>query len=324
MKRTQFIQSLLGLGAVSALPPLPRSWSKSTYDKFYIQQFFVAGFKYYAGPRIINGMKQGDLLEMRREPNNRYDRSAVALFWNEHKIGFLPAAGNDTISKLLDIAWPPLVAEITHIETKAQTWENIAAAVYLLKENSDSQPLTSQAQYLSVLETPNYYSLSRSDNKVDTFFRPGQSKTYTQNLNVPYEEPQPRTRLRTEPHPEAKRKKGPRTDWYNLLEKQSPNDHIYDIIHHNLDPHIELGKDGNFLIFDAEKLYKRFSFSRVNQLVSQNTKPLIGQFEKGRYHAITTDSIKSLLCYVKTMRNTNDNSGTEYIELIFGLKPWGK
>lgn len=85
----------------------------------YIRQvlssaIFVAGLKYYKGPRLLNNMKEGDMLEMVREPGNPYDTNAIALHWNRHKIGFEPAASNDILAKLLDADALELHAEITH------------------------------------------------------------------------------------------------------------------------------------------------------------------------------------------------------------------
>lgn len=156
MKRFQFIKGLIAATVVSALPR-----QKSTvYQKIYLLQCFVAGFRYYTGKNILSKFRIGDMLTMKREADNKYDKNAIALYWNDAKIGFIPAQENTLLSRLLDADSVKLIAEITHIEKDAQLWESIAIAVSQLKEIEHSDALkNSIPEYLTVLETPEYETL---------------------------------------------------------------------------------------------------------------------------------------------------------------------
>lgn len=62
----------------------------------------VAGFQYYAGKRVWDDLKVGDMLALVREPDNAHDPKAVRVEWHGEKLGYVPHAGNDAVARLLD------------------------------------------------------------------------------------------------------------------------------------------------------------------------------------------------------------------------------
>lgn len=108
-------------------------------------------------------MKEGDLLELVREPGNEHDDCAVALRWRGKKIGYIPASTNEMLSYLLDADALSLFAVITHLEKNAQPWENVAVAVYFVQEANDKLP--AHASYLTRIEAPHYRTLNRKEKK---------------------------------------------------------------------------------------------------------------------------------------------------------------
>lgn len=113
-------------------------------------------------------MKTGDMLELVREPDNEHDEFAVALHFNNQKIGFLPMEENEIISRLIDSGVIELMAEITHLEPQAAAWENVCVVVYILKQTY--MPLAAYAQYLTILNTPFYSTLKNNNNTVTRVF----------------------------------------------------------------------------------------------------------------------------------------------------------
>ena len=61
----------------------------------------IAGFKYWDGLEIISNLHDGTAVELRGEPTNPYDPEAVAIYYNEIKIGYIPRDKNSDISRLL-------------------------------------------------------------------------------------------------------------------------------------------------------------------------------------------------------------------------------
>lgn len=150
LSRNAFLQRLIGLTGLGSL-----SYAQvQSYRKIYLFQSFVAGFRFHKGMELLQRMSKNDPLEMRREPDNEHDRFAVALYWQQEKIGYLPAADNEMMARLLDAEALPLLAFITHINREVQPWENLAIAVCLLQ--SKDKLLAKHATYLTAQQTPSY------------------------------------------------------------------------------------------------------------------------------------------------------------------------
>ena len=155
MNRSSFLAKLI---ASVALGKLPVSLTKD-FRKIYLLQCFVAGFRHYEGMNMLHSMKEGDLLELVREPANEFDDCAIALHLRGKKIGFIPASVNEMLSYLLDAEALSLFAVITHLEKNAQPWENVAIAIYFIQEVNKELP--AHASYLTRIEAPHYRTLHR-------------------------------------------------------------------------------------------------------------------------------------------------------------------
>ena len=159
MKRTQFIKSVLTAGAFGLLP----ASASQHYQKYYLLQFFVAGFRYYKGPTYLKEMTEGDMLQLIREPQNIHDKSAIAIYWRNEKIGYVPQAENTVLSRLIDAQVLDLLAEITFLNENVEPWENLNVAIYILKKDANS---TASEKYLTELETPHYHSFKHIDGSI--------------------------------------------------------------------------------------------------------------------------------------------------------------
>ncbi len=150
MKRSDFLQRLIaiaGFGSFNLQTLIPKR-------KIYLQQFFVAGFRHYKGMEMLPYMEASDLLELRREPENEHDDCAIALYWQQEKIGYIPAELNEMLAKLLDAQALPLLGMITHLNREVKPWENVVAAVYFLQDETVKIP--SYATYLKQVAQPVY------------------------------------------------------------------------------------------------------------------------------------------------------------------------
>lgn len=64
----------------------------------------VAGTSYLDDPdALAAAIKPGDILAMKREPQNEYDELAILLFTERgEKAGYIPRAQNEVIARLMD------------------------------------------------------------------------------------------------------------------------------------------------------------------------------------------------------------------------------
>lgn len=91
------IGSLIGLGLLSgSVSSQPRR------SKLEILDSRIAGFHHHNGHKVYYQMQSGDPLSAVREPTNKYDANAIALYWQQVKIGYVPKVNNRALAKLID------------------------------------------------------------------------------------------------------------------------------------------------------------------------------------------------------------------------------
>ena len=70
-------------------------------DRHY-DNFNIAGFTYYDGVDVFGELKIGTELQFVPEPENKFDESAVALYYKDYKLGYVPKCKNCELSKFLN------------------------------------------------------------------------------------------------------------------------------------------------------------------------------------------------------------------------------
>ncbi len=95
---------------------------------YEMDRFYIAGFQYHEGPRVLDRMTEGQELTLVREPTNPHDDRAVALFWKDRKIGYVPCKRNHAIARLADQD-APLSCKVTVVDRYAKTWEAVEVSI---------------------------------------------------------------------------------------------------------------------------------------------------------------------------------------------------
>lgn len=78
-------------------------YENKSVKRVHLDNFHIAGFNYWDGCEAFEHLKIGTKLELVREEDNHFDPYAVAIYHNEHKLGFIPRGHNHDISKYLDM-----------------------------------------------------------------------------------------------------------------------------------------------------------------------------------------------------------------------------
>ncbi|MDR1605791.1 MAG: HIRAN domain-containing protein [Streptococcaceae bacterium] len=63
--------------------------------------FHIAGFTYYEGLDVIDQLILGQQVQLVAEPDNPHDPEAVAIYFQDKKLGYVPAVKNGLLSTLL-------------------------------------------------------------------------------------------------------------------------------------------------------------------------------------------------------------------------------
>ena len=67
-----------------------------------VQDSPLAGFRYAEAAAVWPQLREGDALELVREPENPHDANAVRVLWQGRKLGYVPRAENAALAWALD------------------------------------------------------------------------------------------------------------------------------------------------------------------------------------------------------------------------------
>ena len=97
MKRSEFIKNL-GLGTSGLI--LPTALLKNKPVKIYDN--FIKGMTHYEYKTVKAKLKEGTELILKRELENIYDSFAIAIYYQDLKLGYIAAYENISMANMLD------------------------------------------------------------------------------------------------------------------------------------------------------------------------------------------------------------------------------
>lgn len=133
MRRIEFLKHLLlgvaglslpGLSVAAAQKPKNHRPAPAPVKYVRLINFYIAGYQYHQGRKVEHLLKPSGMVVMRREPENHYDQNAIALYFQNTKIGYVPAVDNEILAQMLDNNIL-LEARIASVNPAYPTWERI-------------------------------------------------------------------------------------------------------------------------------------------------------------------------------------------------------
>lgn len=104
--------------------------------KVHLDNFHIAGFGYWDGCEAFEHLKVGTKLELVREADNAFDPYAVAIYYGEYKLGFVPRGHNHDIFKYLDMGLDDIYdVRITRISPEVHPEDQVEVIVNVLNQN---------------------------------------------------------------------------------------------------------------------------------------------------------------------------------------------
>lgn len=95
------LSGALGTAAAGARAAEPAPTKQRS--SLVLRETYVAGTAHYEVHRVRGGLRPGDALVLRREPENVYDRLAIEVFTAAGtKLGYVPRADNEPFARLMD------------------------------------------------------------------------------------------------------------------------------------------------------------------------------------------------------------------------------
>ncbi|MBB5326032.1 hypothetical protein HNQ34_003150 [Anoxybacillus tepidamans] len=90
------------------------------YGNEFDFDFYIAGWRYYEGERVIDQLQVGDDVKFQREPKNEQDPKAVVVLTKQgEKLGYIPAFYSEFMFRLIEEGGGVYKANIQFIHPKA-------------------------------------------------------------------------------------------------------------------------------------------------------------------------------------------------------------
>ena len=126
MKRRTFFKTLLGGLGLGAVAPAVAFASR----KVLIQESPVAGYQFYGGDWVWSSLTVGASLKLVREADNEHDADAVAVYFHDEQLGYVPRVENTAIAQMLDRG-EHLEARISKLHSTENPWDRVWFEVVL-------------------------------------------------------------------------------------------------------------------------------------------------------------------------------------------------
>jgi hypothetical protein len=132
MRRRSFLHTLLGgLGTGLGRPVYAKITPVQNRRRLLLQESPLAGFQYHRAAAIWPFLRIGEPLHLRRESYNPHDRYAVAVWFKNEHLGYIPRRENLTLAKLMDQG-ERLEATIVQLLEEPNPWRKIRIRVELV------------------------------------------------------------------------------------------------------------------------------------------------------------------------------------------------
>ena len=116
--------ALIGTEGINALG-LPKR-------EIFLLDIVVAGTSFCPiVQELVPTLLPNTVLRMVRQPHNEYDENAIAIYYEEHRIGYVPQELNLVISRLMD-AGKEFYARVVLVK-KIHEWVRISAKLFMIE-----------------------------------------------------------------------------------------------------------------------------------------------------------------------------------------------
>lgn len=99
----------------------------------HLSNFSIAGFTYYEGALAFEHLKIGTKLRLELDEANKYDPRAVAIYFENKKLGFIPRSENRIFYKLLKVGFENFEARVQRIAPQEHPEEQLRVVVHLVE-----------------------------------------------------------------------------------------------------------------------------------------------------------------------------------------------
>lgn len=98
----------------------------------HLIDFHIAGMRFWDGATILSDLKPGCQLMLKAEPANPHDSYAVAIYYQNVKIGYVPSDMNTLPAQFLNFGHGDVFeCRVLKVDPTAEPWEQIRVGIYV-------------------------------------------------------------------------------------------------------------------------------------------------------------------------------------------------
>lgn len=105
----------------------------------HFSHFNIAGFTYYEGVLAFGNLKIGSKLSLVPEPKNRYDENALAIYYKEHKLGFVPRSFNKPIATIMGAGYDIFEVRVQQLNPDTHPEDQVQVVVFVKPGHAPGQ-----------------------------------------------------------------------------------------------------------------------------------------------------------------------------------------
>jgi len=99
----------------------------------FFSSFHISDFEFYEGVLVFEKLRIGELVKLKTDKKNTFDKYAVGIYYKESKLGYIPHTEGKQIAKLLNVGYNYFEARIQWINKDSYPAGQIGIIVYLLE-----------------------------------------------------------------------------------------------------------------------------------------------------------------------------------------------
>ena len=97
-----------------------------------LSSFHIRGFQHWDGALVLSELKAGDELALMAEPDNPYDSEAIAVYFKNTKLGYVPSDENALFSTMFFYGHAgAFEALVMQVDPEADPWEQVRMGIYV-------------------------------------------------------------------------------------------------------------------------------------------------------------------------------------------------
>ena len=104
---------------------------KKLIDRHFLN-FEIAGFTYWDGCMALAELKSGVELSLVREWENKFDPYAVAIYYGEYKLGYVPRKVNQQLCQFLELGYGDIFdSRVQRVSPDRHMEDQVGVIIYI-------------------------------------------------------------------------------------------------------------------------------------------------------------------------------------------------